>query len=47
MKNLRKKSLVFHACVPIEAFSPAKIKGKLFLVGKSSGPLLAGLPLNY
>ena len=29
-----------------KAFSPAKNKGKLFLFAKSSGPLLAGLPLK-
>ena len=28
-------------------FSQTKNKGKLFLVAKSSGPLLARMPLNY
>ena len=28
-------------------FPPAKIKGKLFLVATSSGPLLGGRPFNF
>ena len=32
--------------IKIKPFSLTKNEGKLFLVPKSSGPLLAGLPLN-
>ena len=38
-------SCFLYMCV--KPFSLTKKEGKLFLVPKSSGPLLAGLPLNF
>ena len=37
---------IFYIYLCVKAFSLTKNEGKLFLVPKSSGPLLAGLPLN-
>ena len=44
MKNLE-KGIVYFMHV-YQSFFISKNKRKLFLVAKSSGPLLAGLPLN-
>ena len=42
---MEKNKLIFlYVCV--KPFSLTKNEGKLFLVPKSSGPLLAGLPLK-
>ena len=43
-KKLENNKLLFYICA--KPFSRTKNEGKLFLVPKSSGPLLAGLPLN-